>query len=114
MKNQKGNDRAILLRASRSKQVRVLGPVGGIQLPLPAITLPEKVEVKASSGQNRFAPHGTYRVYTPEFYAKHPDDRNGKLASGWFCTCADFLFRGSKEGRKCKHIMAVARQYARA
>lgn len=108
-KTNKGQSRNILLRASRSRKVSVIGPVGG-QLPIPAIgEVPQIVEVKASS-ENRFAPRGVYKVYTPAFYAAHPEDRNAK--TGWFCTCADHLFRGQKTGSKCKHMMKVAREYA--
>jgi hypothetical protein len=108
MNNKRGQNRNILLRASRSRNVNVIGPVGG-QLPIPIIgQMPEVVEVRASS-ESRYAPTGVYKVYTPAFYAKHPKDRNAKM--GWFCTCPDHLFRGQKNGTKCKHMMKVAREY---
>ena len=91
----KGQSRDVLLRASRSRQVEVMGYTHAVQQTLPsfeaAVPTERRIEVRGSGGK-------TYIVTLNRF---------GK-AGNHQCSCPDWIYRRGANG-KCKHIMAALR-----
>ena len=92
----KGQPRDVLLRASRSRHVKVVGYTHSFQPALPSmetkVAVNEKrMEVRGSTGK-------TYIVTLNRFQK----DGNHQ------CSCPDWKYRRGANG-KCKHIMAAIR-----